>query len=160
MSSIGRLIRKNHAAVFWCTRHYPKAKREAVYTLYALFKHFDDLTSSLLPAKEKAEILAAWQEEVVNIYEKKVPVTDKDAFDMRNISNIAVHVPADLVDAYRESDPWKNFKEIVPIEGSQPTVINTIETNCTKTRYYTINGYIITATRKGFYIKNGSKIIR
>jgi phytoene synthase len=76
MSSIGRLIRKNHAAVFWCTRHYPKAKREAVYTLYALFKHFDDLTSSLLPAKEKAEILAAWQEEVVNIYEKKVPVTD------------------------------------------------------------------------------------
>ena len=96
----------------------------------------------------------------VYCYAKKVPVTDKDAFDMRNISNIAVHVPADLVDAYRESDPWKNFKEIVPIEGSQPTVINTIETNCTKTRYYTINGYIITATRKGFYIKNGSKIIR
>jgi len=76
MSSIGRLIRKNHAAVFWCTLHYPKAKREAVYTLYALFKHFDDLTSSLLPAEEKAEILAAWQEEVANIYEKNVPATD------------------------------------------------------------------------------------
>lgn len=76
MSSIGRLVRKNHSAVFWCTLHYPKAKREAVYTLYALFKHFDDLTSSALPLENKAEILAAWQREVVNIYDKKVPVTD------------------------------------------------------------------------------------
>lgn len=76
MSSIGRLVRKNHSAVFWCTRQYPKAKREAVYTLYALFKHFDDLTSSTLPTQEKAEILAAWKREVVNIYEKKVPATD------------------------------------------------------------------------------------
>ena len=46
MSSIGRIVRKNHSAVFWCTRHYPKAKREAVYTLYALVKHLDDLSSS------------------------------------------------------------------------------------------------------------------
>jgi len=76
MSSIGRLVRKNHSAVFWCTRHYPKAKREAVYTLYALFKHFDDLTSSNLSKAEKTEILAAWQREISNIYDKKVPETD------------------------------------------------------------------------------------
>ncbi len=76
MSSIGRIVRKNHSAVFWCTRHYPKAKREAVYTLYALFKHFDDLSSSSLPENEKAEIFAAWQREISNIYDKKVPETD------------------------------------------------------------------------------------
>ena len=76
MSSIGRLVRKNHSAVFWCTMHYPKAKREAVYTLYALFKHFDDLSSSSLSEKEKAEIFEAWKREIVNIYEKKVPSTD------------------------------------------------------------------------------------
>jgi len=76
MSSIGRLVRKNHSAVFWCTRHYPKAKREAVYTLYALFKHFDDLSSSNLPYADKAEILSAWQQEISNIYDKKVPTTD------------------------------------------------------------------------------------
>ncbi len=73
MSSIGRIVRKNHSAVFWCTRHYPKAKREAVYTLYALVKHFDDLSSSSLPEEEKAEVLAAWQREISNIYDKKVP---------------------------------------------------------------------------------------
>ena len=76
MSSIGRLIRKNHAAVFWCTRHYPKAKREAVYTLYALFKHFDDLSSSNKSEREKAEIFEAWKREIANIHEKKVPSTD------------------------------------------------------------------------------------
>lgn len=76
MSSIGRLVRKNHSAVFWCTRHYPKAKREAVYTLYALFKHFDDLSSSNLKENDKAEIFAAWQREIANIYDKKVPETD------------------------------------------------------------------------------------
>lgn len=76
MSSIGRIVRKNHSAVFWCTRHYPKAKREAVYTLYALFKHFDDLSSSSLSEKEKGEILSAWQRELANIYDKKVPDTD------------------------------------------------------------------------------------
>lgn len=76
MSSIGRLVRKNHSAVFWCTRHYPKAKREAVYTLYALFKHFDDLSSSNLPYADKKEILSAWQQEISNIYDKKVPTTD------------------------------------------------------------------------------------
>lgn len=76
MSSIGRLVRKNHSAVFWCTRHYPKAKREAVYTLYALFKHFDDLSSSNLPYADKAEILSAWRQEISNIYDKKVPTTD------------------------------------------------------------------------------------
>lgn len=67
---------KNHSALFWCTRHYPKAKREAVYTLYALVKHFDDLSSSSLPEKDKADILAAWQREIANIYDRKVPETD------------------------------------------------------------------------------------
>ena len=76
MSSIGRIVRKNHSAVFWCTRHYPKAKREAVYTLYALVRHFDDLSSSSLDETEKKEIFSAWQKEISNIYDKKVPDTD------------------------------------------------------------------------------------
>lgn len=76
MSSIGRIVRKNHSAVFWCTRHYPKAKREAVYTLYALAKHFDDLSSSSLPAGEKADVFDAWKREMSNIYDKKVPATN------------------------------------------------------------------------------------
>ncbi len=76
MSSIGRIVRKNHSAVFWCTMHYPKSKRQAVYTLYALIKHFDDLCSSTISKEEKANIIEAWQTELVNIYDKKIPLTD------------------------------------------------------------------------------------
>ena len=76
MSSIGRIVRKNHSAVFWCTRHYPKAKREAVYTLYAFVKHFDDLSSSSLSFEDKKSIIDAWNREISNIYDKKVPQTD------------------------------------------------------------------------------------
>ncbi len=75
MSSIGQIVRKNHSEVFWCTRHYPKAKRAAVYTIYALMNHFDELRTCSLPRKEKAEILEAWRRELVNIYDKKVPET-------------------------------------------------------------------------------------
>lgn len=76
MSSIGRIVRKNHSAVFWCTMHYPKSKRQAVYTLYALIKHFDDLCSSTISQEEKSNIIEAWQTELVNIYDKKIPSTD------------------------------------------------------------------------------------
>ena len=75
MSSIGRIVRKNHSVLFWSSMHYPKAKREAVYTIYALVKHFDDLSTSNLTSKEKQDILNAWKEEIHNIYEKKVPAT-------------------------------------------------------------------------------------
>ena len=76
MSSIGRIVRKNHSAVFWCTMNYPKSKRQAVYTLYALIKHFDDLCSSTISKEDKTNIIEAWQKEIANIYDKKIPSTD------------------------------------------------------------------------------------
>ncbi len=75
MSSVGNIIKKNHAVLFWSLQYYPKVKREAIYTLYALTKHFDDLCSSSLSEKEKKDIIDAWKDEVNNIYDKKVPQT-------------------------------------------------------------------------------------
>ena len=76
MSSIGRVVKENYSGLYWCTRHYTKAKRKAVHTLYALVKHFDDLNSSTISAKEKTEIIKAWEREIDNIYDKKGPVTE------------------------------------------------------------------------------------
>ena len=53
MSSIGRVVKENYSGLYWCTRHYTKAKRKAIHTLYALIKHFDDLSSSTISSKEK-----------------------------------------------------------------------------------------------------------
>ncbi len=76
MSSVGKLVRKSQAVMFWCMQVLPKAKREAVYTLYAFCKHIDNVIDGSLDKSEKLEILKAWQEELVNIYDKKVPISN------------------------------------------------------------------------------------
>ena len=76
MSSIGKLVRKSQATMFWCMQGLPKAKREAIYTLYAFCKHIDNVVLGNLDKKEKLELLTAWQKELSNIYDKKVPVTE------------------------------------------------------------------------------------
>ena len=76
MSSIGKLVRKSQAVMFWCMRVLPKAKREAVYTLYAFCKHIDNVIDGNLDKEEKLEIFNAWQEELINIYDKKVPLSN------------------------------------------------------------------------------------
>ena len=73
MSSIGTLVRKSQATMFWCMQSLPKAKREAIYTLYAFCKHIDNVVAGSLDNVEKIEILKAWQQELINIYDKKVP---------------------------------------------------------------------------------------
>jgi phytoene synthase len=76
MSSIGKLVRKSQATLFWCMQGLPKAKREAIYTLYAFCKHIDNVIDGNIDEKEKLELLKAWQEELINIYDKKVPATN------------------------------------------------------------------------------------
>ncbi len=76
MSAIGKLVRKSQASLFWCMRGLPKAKREAIYTLYAFCRHIDTLIDGSLPEVEKKELLEAWHQELENIYVKKVPQTD------------------------------------------------------------------------------------
>ena len=76
MSSIGKLVRKSQATLFWSVRSLPKAQREAIYTLYAFCRHIDNVVDGTLPEEEKEELLAAWKQELENIYDKKVPATD------------------------------------------------------------------------------------
>lgn len=76
MNSIGKLVRKSQASLFWCMQGLPKAKKEAIYTLYAFCKHIDNVIEGNLDNKEKLELLKAWQEELINIYDKKVPISN------------------------------------------------------------------------------------
>ncbi len=76
MSPIGKLVRKSQATLFWCMQSLPKAQREAIYTLYAFCRHIDNVIDGHLLDKEKKEVLKAWEQELENIYDKKVPATD------------------------------------------------------------------------------------
>ncbi|MBR2300035.1 MAG: squalene/phytoene synthase family protein [Alphaproteobacteria bacterium] len=75
MSAVSRIVRKSQATLFWCMRGLPKVKREAIYTLYAFINHLDSLVESPLPLEAKEDLIKAWQIELDNIYDKKVPVT-------------------------------------------------------------------------------------
>ena len=76
MNNIDYIVKKSGSSFFWSMRLLPKAKREAMYTLYAFCKHIDNIADSQLSLKEKKDLLAAWRKEIDNIYEKKVPSTD------------------------------------------------------------------------------------
>ena len=52
---------------------------------------------------------------------ENVPNTNSDAFKDSYIEYVTLHVPSASVNAYKTSDPWKNFKEIVAIDGETPT---------------------------------------
>lgn len=88
----------------------PKAKREAMYTIYAFCRHIDDIVDGDAEMSEKQELIKAWREELDNIYDKKVPATEigrriykncmrfklpKEEF-MRLIDSISMDVPHPL----------------------------------------------------------------
>ena len=58
--------------------------------------------------------------EDVYCYAENVPSTNRTAFDNSNIDNSTLHVPEASISAYQAAEPWKNFKNIVALDGSTP----------------------------------------
>lgn len=71
MNDIKKIVRKSGTSFFWSMRFLPKAKREAMYTLYAFCRHIDDIVDGDSSIAEKQELLQAWREELDNIYDKR-----------------------------------------------------------------------------------------
>lgn len=61
-------------------------------------------------------------QELADVYclAENVPYTYNDAFQGSYIEHANLHVPIGSVQAYKEKEPWKNFKEIVALEGETP----------------------------------------
>ena len=51
---------------------------------------------------------------------ENVPSTQSNAFEDSYIEYSTLHVPAESISAYKEKEPWKNFKETVTLDGSLP----------------------------------------
>ena len=51
---------------------------------------------------------------------ENVPSTGTTAFANSNIKNSTLHVPEASISAYQDVSPWKNFKNIVALDGSTP----------------------------------------
>lgn len=96
----------------------------------------------------------------VTITAEDVPTTDRTAFENSYIDYVTLHVPAVSVEKYKAIGPWKNFKEIVPIEGGNQTKIVSIRSVDKQKASYNLNGIKITKTDKtanGIIIRDGKK---
>lgn len=76
MKSLGDTVRRSQPSLFWCMRGLSRANREAVYAVFAFCQHMDNIVHGTMSKQAKKELLNAWQEELDNIYDKKVPQTN------------------------------------------------------------------------------------
>ena len=70
---------------------------------------------------------------------ENLPVVHSTAFENTYLGTVALHVPYASLDAYKAIEPWKDFKEIVPIEGTEPVYIET----CTMPTITFIDGKLV-----------------
>jgi hypothetical protein len=80
----------------------------------------------------------AYCKELTNVYclTEEVPSTNTDAFQDSFIEYATLHVPTVSIDAYREKEPWKNFKEIKSLTGEDIPVTPDPEKCATPTISY------------------------
>ena len=76
MKNIKKMVKKSGTSFFWGMKMLPFAKRHAMYTIYAFFRHIDDIVDGDAPLQQKLELMEAWRQELDNIYDKRVPSTD------------------------------------------------------------------------------------
>ena len=105
----------------------------------------------------------SWCESLTDVYcyASTVPWTSSGVFSNSNLKNATLHVPASSIYDYKSRDPWKGFKNIVPLDdvvGVSSVHKGTSEA----TPYYDLQGRrrIDSPSRRGVYIKDGRKIIR
>ncbi len=76
-NNLTKIVRKKSGRImFWGFWFLPKAKREALYTIFAFMHHLEDVTESDMDLEDKKDIINLWRSELDNIYDKKVPATD------------------------------------------------------------------------------------
>jgi hypothetical protein len=54
----------------------------------------------------------------VYCYADELPYAPSDAFDKSYIEYVNLHVPANAINKYKETEPWKNFGKIVALDGA------------------------------------------
>ena len=57
MNNIKNMVKKSGTSFFWSMRLLPNAKRNAMYTIYAFFRHIDDIVDGNAPLEEKQELI-------------------------------------------------------------------------------------------------------
>ena len=89
-------------------------------------------------------------------YAEYIPTTHAEAFIETPIENATLHVPAALVETYKNSSPWSGFGKIVALtdDDPKPTDVQTLpkEENTTPSAIYALDGRLISKPQRGVNI--------
>lgn len=99
--------------------------------------------------------------ENVYCYAKIVPITDNTAFEDSFVEYATLHVPNSSINAYKETTPWKDFKEIVKIDMPKHHITYIIDGNEYKSYEVEEDEYITPEpdpTKEGFSFSGWSEI--
>jgi len=105
----------------------------------------------------------SWCESLTDVYcyASVVPGTyASGVFNKSNLNNATLHVPASSINDYKSRNPWKGFKNIVPLDDV--VGVSSVHKGASEaTPYYDLQGRRVDSpSRRGVYIKDGRKIIR
>ncbi|MCK5295696.1 MAG: presqualene diphosphate synthase HpnD [Alphaproteobacteria bacterium] len=66
---INDIVKRSGSSFYWAMRILPKAKREAMFAIYAFCREVDDIADESAPLDEKLKGLADWRNEIEAVYE-------------------------------------------------------------------------------------------
>ena len=96
-------------------------------------------------------------------YAKNVPITSNNHLIFSSV-DITLHVPADVIDLYKSTYPWSQFKSIVALAEDDPNPTGVRKVMSDEQKYsidrYTIGGIRISKPQRGLNIlhRNDGKI--
>ena len=85
-------------------------------------------------------------------FAEEVPSTDSSTFFASNIGNATLHVPASSVDVYKDTAPWRGFKEVVPLTTQELSVGHVVADGKNVVSRYSLNGVRSEQQAKGLNI--------
>ena len=102
--------------------------------------------------------------DITDIYclAEKVPSTNREAFFEYLYPRATVHVPAQSLDAYKTTDPWSNFSNIVAIAEGETDGIGPLRLPLNGERsdaIFNLQGQRIKTLQKGLNIVDGRKVV-
>lgn len=83
---------------------------------------------------------------------EEIPETKENTFSNTKVENVVLHVPAKSIDLYKSTEPWKNFKEIVPIQNDQTSTKEILLKPSTPKDIFDLNGQRTNVHGKGVRI--------
>ena len=67
-AEVAERVQQAGTSFYWAMRLLPRAKREAMFAVYAFCRAVDDIADGDLPADRKAAALALWRDEIDRLY--------------------------------------------------------------------------------------------